>query len=81
MRDHGTVRKVRSGSVSQSERDWAYARRALARGESPEKVRAAIAAFRAGEKFDINQYAERTVRKALESFECERKMTLPQIGH
>lgn len=58
----------RDGEITQSERDWAYARRALARGESPDKVRAAIAAFRTGQKADVNQYAERTVRKAIESF-------------
>jgi hypothetical protein len=44
----------------------------LARGESPEKVRAAIAAFRTGQKTDVNQYAERTVRKAMVSLESDR---------
>src|SRR6202034_173199 len=47
--DHGPAREpCGSGEISQSERDWAYARRALARGESPDKVRASIAAFRNG---------------------------------
>jgi hypothetical protein len=71
--DRGAAREVRgSGEVTQSERDWAYARRALARGEAPDKVRAAISAFRTGQKADANQYAERTVRKAMESIESDR---------
>jgi hypothetical protein len=71
--DHGEAREPRgSGEISQSERDWAYARRALARGESPDKVRDAVAAFRAGQKADVNQYAERTVRKAMASLESDR---------
>jgi hypothetical protein len=71
--DRGAAREARGSSeVTQSERDWAYARRALARGESPDKVRAAIAAFRVGQKADVNQYAERTVRKAIESLESDR---------
>jgi hypothetical protein len=61
-----------TGEVTQSERDWAYARRALARGELPDKVSAAIATFRNGQKADVNQYAERTVRKAMESLESDR---------
>jgi hypothetical protein len=70
---HGPTREPRCvGETSQSERDWAYARRALARGESPDKVRAAIAAFRTGQKSDVNQYAERTVRKATKSLESDR---------
>ncbi len=71
--DRGPTRPPRStGEVTQSERDWAYARRALARGESPDKVRDAIAAFRTGQKADVNQYAERTVRKAVESLQSDR---------
>jgi hypothetical protein len=70
---HGRAREPRgSGETSQSERDWAYARRALGRGESPDKIRAAIVAFRAGQKANVNQYAERTVRKAMESLESDR---------
>ena len=65
--DRGAAR-----GISQSERDWAYAKRALARGGSPANVRDAITAFRAGQKTDVNQYAERTVRKAMESLESDR---------
>lgn len=53
---------------SQSERDWAFARRALARGESPDMVIAAIAAHRRHDKHDPRYYAELTVRKAVDSF-------------
>jgi len=71
--DHGPAREEHgSGEISQSERNWAYARRALARGESPDKVRDAIATFRTGQKADVNQYAERTVRKARAALESDR---------
>lgn len=53
--------------LSQSERDWAYAKRALARGDSPQQVVTAISRFRQGEKSDVTGYAERTVCKAQES--------------
>lgn len=61
-----------SGKTSQSERDWAYAKRALARGESPELVAAAIANYRRFDKHDSRYYAELTVRKASESLASER---------
>src|SRR5579863_4040953 len=50
--------------LSQSERDWAYAKRALARGSPPEEVMRDIADFRAHEKYDPDDYARRTVSKA-----------------
>lgn len=50
--------------LSQSERDWAYAKRALARGLPPEEVMRDIAEFRAHEKYDPDDYARRTVIKA-----------------
>ncbi|HEV2201396.1 MAG TPA: DNA-primase RepB domain-containing protein [Bryobacteraceae bacterium] len=53
--------------ISQSERDWAYAKRALARGDCPQRVVNAISGFRRGEKSDVLDYAERTVRKAQDS--------------
>lgn len=55
---------------SQSERDWAYAKRALTRGEPPEHVVEAIAKFRQGDKYNTTEYAERTVHKA--QLEIER---------
>jgi len=53
--------------LSQSEHDWAYAKRALARGDSPHQVVTAISRFREGEKSAATNYAERTVRKAQDS--------------
>jgi len=49
---------------SQSERDWAYAKRALARGDDPEVVIQRIADYRAEDKADPNYYARHTVTKA-----------------
>jgi hypothetical protein len=50
--------------LSQSERDWAFAKRALARGEDPEELIRQIAEFRGAEKHDPLDYAKRTVGKA-----------------
>jgi hypothetical protein len=61
--------------ISQSERDWAYAKRALARGDSPGTVIAAISQHRAGQKSDSHAYAARTVKKAGEALESDRAST------
>jgi hypothetical protein len=57
-------RTVPSDHKSQSERDWAYAKRALARGDDPELVIQRIADYRAEDKADPNYYARHTVIKA-----------------
>jgi len=49
---------------SQSERDWAYAKRSLARGDAPETVIRRIADFRADDKPNPEYYARLTVTKA-----------------
>ncbi|MBM3790318.1 MAG: hypothetical protein FJW35_08190 [Acidobacteria bacterium] len=54
---------------SQSELDWAYARRALSRGESRDAVIAAMVAYRRFDKHNPTRYAERTVDKAIRSLE------------
>jgi hypothetical protein len=51
-------------NLSQSEHDWAFAKRALARGDDPEEVIRQIAQHRAGDKSDPDYYARRTVTKA-----------------
>src|SRR5712692_3370293 len=51
-------------ALSQSEHDWAYAKRALARGDDPEEVIRRIADFRASDKHDPVYYARHTVKKA-----------------
>src|SRR5271154_3349168 len=57
-------RSVPIGQKSQSEHDWAYAKRALARGDDPEVVIQRIADYRADGKDDPNYYARHTVMKA-----------------
>jgi hypothetical protein len=65
------ARNRASGAISQSERDWAFARRALARGESEDSVIAAIASYRRYEKHNPQYYAELTVRKAVQSLRVQ----------
>jgi hypothetical protein len=52
------------GDLSQSEYDWAFAKRALARGDDPEVVIRRIADYRADDKHDPDYYARHTVLKA-----------------
>ena len=58
-----TRRTVPSDHKSQSEHDWAYAKRALARGDDPEVVIQRIADYRSEDKDDPNYYARHTVAK------------------
>jgi hypothetical protein len=64
-------RGTRHSEISQSERDWAYAKRALARGDSRDVVIAAIAAYRRLDKHNPIYYAELTVKKAAEQIPPE----------
>jgi hypothetical protein len=57
-------RAVPGDHKSQSEHDWAYAKRALARGDDPEEVIRKIADYRAEDKHDPAYYARHTVEKA-----------------
>lgn len=57
--------------LSQSERDWAYAKRALARGNDAEEIIRRIADYRADDKHDPEYYARLTVEKA------QREVTRP----
>lgn len=56
---------------SQSERDWSYAKRALARGDDPQEVMRRIADYRAEDKHDPLYYARLTVNKA--QIDCKRE--------
>jgi hypothetical protein len=56
---------------SQSEKDWLFAKRALARGDSPALVAAAVAQYRRFDKHNPQYYAELTVRKAAEAIRIE----------
>lgn len=57
-------RTIPADHRSQSERDWAYAKRALARGDNPEEIARRIADYRSEDKDDSNYYARHTVIKA-----------------
>ena len=66
-RDYEPVRSPRqlpAGHKSQSEADWAFARRALARGDDPQEIIRRIADYRADDKHDPQYYARLTVIKA-----------------
>jgi hypothetical protein len=65
-------RTLSSGHLSQSERDWAYAKRALARGDAAEMVISAIACHRRFDKHNSQYYAELTVRKAVAALKMDR---------
>ncbi|MGH9681996.1 MAG: DNA-primase RepB domain-containing protein [Candidatus Acidiferrales bacterium] len=54
----------RRETLTQSEHDWAYAKRALARGDDPEEIICRIADYRADEKHDPEYYARHTIAKA-----------------
>ena len=61
-------RQLPAGHKSQSEADWAYARRALSRGDDPQEIIRRIADYRAEDKHDPLYYARLTVIKAQLSF-------------
>jgi hypothetical protein len=63
---HGGGQRNSPGDLSQSERDWAFAKRALARGDDPEEVICRIADYRSEDKHDPEYYARLTVSKAQE---------------
>lgn len=69
--DRGPARGTPPGHRSQSEADWAYAKRALARGDNPEDVIRRIADFRADDKHSPESYARRTVTKAAAELDLE----------
>ena len=56
------ARSAPAGDLTQSERDWAFAKRALARGDDPEDIIRRIADYRGEEKHP--SYARYTVEKA-----------------
>jgi hypothetical protein len=61
-----------TGHLSQSERDWAYAKRALARGVPPSQIVADIARFRQ-DKPNPRYYAERTAARAAADLAISRE--------
>jgi len=71
------TRTIPSGHKSQSEQDWAYAKRALARGDDPEEVIYRIADYRSDDKDDPNYYARHTVMKAQAELLAQSAIELP----
>jgi hypothetical protein len=71
-------RTVPSDDKSQSEHDWAYAKRALARGDDPKVVIQRIADYRSEDKDDPKYYARHTVMKA--QAELARQSTVERPG-
>jgi len=63
-RHAATPRLAEPRPLTQSEHDWAYAKRALARGDDPEEIVRRIADYRADDKHDPVYYARLTVSKA-----------------
>jgi hypothetical protein len=68
--------KLPDGHKSQSEQDWAYAKRALARGDDPEVVIQRIADYRRDDKANPDYYARHTVTKA--QTDLRQKPALPR---
>jgi len=68
------------GDLSQSERDWAFAKRALARGDDPEEVIRRIADYRGDDKHDPIYYARLTVAKAQARLEKNIDHGQPEIA-
>ena len=75
LRPHRTGTTSRISSSSQSEYDWAYAKRALARGEPEELVVAAIAMHRRNDKHDPMYYAGLTVKNAKASLNADKDLS------
>ena len=59
--------RAKGGGLSQSEHDWAFAMRALNRGQSSEQIAAAIQEFRP-DKSDPRRYAMLTSKKATKEY-------------
>lgn len=74
------LRTNSQGDVSQSERDWAFAKRALARGDDPEEVIRRIADYRGDDKHDPIYYARLTVVKAQAQLEKGNEDAKPEMG-
>jgi hypothetical protein len=82
-RHHYPARAKRDSTgqaLSQSEHDWAFAKRALARGDDPEVVIQQIADHRSGAKSDPLYYARLTVTKALADMNRGAPAEKPSLG-
>ena len=76
-RDHSSRRersgprtsRAASGQISQSERDWAFVRSELRKGAAEEELVAVLVDRRRADKWKPDDYARRTVQKAVESLQ------------
>ena len=73
-------RRIHAGHRSQSEADWAYAKRALARGDDPREIIQRIADYRAEDKDDPKYYARHTVMKAQAKLARQSTVERPAEG-
>jgi hypothetical protein len=72
----GAARKTETSErrpISQSERDWAHVKSALANGADPQALIAELARFRSADKSDPQYYARLTVTKALADLRMPRE--------
>jgi hypothetical protein len=68
--------------LSQSEHDWAFAKRSLAKGVPQDEVMRQIAAFRARDKNNPEDYARRTVEKAQSALSrSATECAPPEVDH
>jgi len=74
-------RRIPQGHRSQSEQDWAYAKRALARGDDVEEVIRRIADYRADDKPDPQYYARHTVTRAQTALQHTTAIEGTPYGH
>ena len=70
-----------NSTLSQSEHDWAFAKRALARGDDPEVVIQRIADYRSEDKADPIYYARHTVAKAQADLASHSAIERPPENH
>jgi hypothetical protein len=76
---HSSTRALARSHKSQSEADWAFAKRALTRGDDPEQVIRRIADYRADDKHDPDYYARRTVAKAQLQLAADKSPSTPTL--
>jgi RepB DNA-primase from phage plasmid len=74
-------RRLAQGHKSQSEQDWAYAKRALARGDDQEEIIHRIADFRSEDKSNPSYYARHTVMKAQAELLQQSAVEKPPESH
>ena len=83
-RSHSSSRKTETSEprpISQSERDWAYAKDSLRSGIGPEEIISQLVRSRAADKSDPEYYARLTVTKAMEDLRIHASGNSPSIAN